>query len=96
MTPPDKVPMEVIDSIAHRHVKWVRQGDCPRHDTYGGEAATEKGNTDYNHGSYTCTCACSMARFQDILRNLRWNFDHYSFNFAGMYVGVELDGYMHT
>ena len=32
----------------------------------------------------------------DILKTLRWSGDHYSFDFAGMYVGVELDGYMHT
>lgn len=37
-----------------------------------------------------------MKDFQRYLRELRWSGDHYSFNFAGMYVGVELDGYMHT
>lgn len=32
----------------------------------------------------------------DILANLRWSYDHFSFNRWGMYVGVELDGYIHT
>lgn len=27
---------------------------------------------------------------------LRWSGDHYSFVTGGMYVGVELDGYLHT
>lgn len=31
-----------------------------------------------------------------ILRKMRWMGDHYSFTYAGMYVGVELDGYIHT
>lgn len=30
------------------------------------------------------------------LRPLRWSGDHYSFVTNGMYVGIELDGYMHT
>jgi hypothetical protein len=29
-------------------------------------------------------------------RALRWSYDHFSFDFAGMYVGVELDGHMHS
>ncbi len=32
----------------------------------------------------------------DILDTLRWSYDHFSFNRWGMYVGVELDGYIHT
>lgn len=38
----------------------------------------------------------SPTKFESLLRGLRWSFDHYSFDFAGMYVGVELDGYIHT
>ncbi len=34
--------------------------------------------------------------FQRRLKELCWRGDHYSFNTNGMYVGVELDGYMHT
>ncbi len=34
--------------------------------------------------------------FQQALRELRWSLDHYSFDAMGMYVGVELDGYLHT
>lgn len=30
------------------------------------------------------------------LAALRWSGDHFSFNAHGMYVGVELDGYLHT
>jgi hypothetical protein len=32
----------------------------------------------------------------DILKDLRWSGDHYSFSRWGMYVGVELDGHIHT
>lgn len=32
----------------------------------------------------------------EILSSLRWSYDHYSFQRWGMYVGVELDGYIHT
>lgn len=32
----------------------------------------------------------------DILASLRWSYDHFSFSKWGMYVGVELDGYIHT
>lgn len=92
MTPPDKVPDAVIDSIAKSHVKFIRQGECPLHDhMWKGHYIRE---AELEHSP--CTCAVSMARFQDILKQLRWSMDHYSFNFAGMYVGVELDGYMHT
>lgn len=87
--------MEVIDSIANSHVKFLRQGECPLHD------GTWQGLHLSLHGSLgpipsPCTCHVNMSRFQDILKALRWSGDHYSFMFAGMYVGVELDGYMHT
>lgn len=92
MPMPDKVPDAVIDSIARSHVRWIPQGECPLHDRRW------KGQNVYDATFETtpCTCAVSMARFQDILKALRWSFDHYSFDYAGMYVGVELDGYMHT
>lgn len=32
----------------------------------------------------------------EILRELRWNRDHFYFRRWGMYVGVERDGYIHT
>ena len=32
----------------------------------------------------------------EILRDLRFAGDHYSFTRWGMYVGVEFDGYIHT
>jgi hypothetical protein len=32
----------------------------------------------------------------EILDSLRWSGDHFSFNRWGMYVGVELDGYIHS
>ncbi len=32
----------------------------------------------------------------EILTNLRWSGDHYSFIVHGMYVGCELDGYVHS
>lgn len=32
----------------------------------------------------------------DILKDLRWSMGYFSFNRWGMYVGVELDGYIHT
>ena len=31
-----------------------------------------------------------------IIASLRWSYDHFSFDWCGMYVGVELDGYIHT
>ena len=34
--------------------------------------------------------------FEKRLKELRWNMDHYFFNAHNVYVGVELDGYMHT
>jgi hypothetical protein len=33
---------------------------------------------------------------KDIIASLRWSGDHFSFTRWGMYVGVELDGYIHT
>ena len=33
---------------------------------------------------------------REVVSQLRKGSDHYSFTFAGMYVGIELDGYMHT
>lgn len=30
------------------------------------------------------------------LASLRWSIDHFSFYVHGMYVGVEVDGYLHT
>ena len=32
----------------------------------------------------------------ELIKQLRWNMDHYYVNYAGMYVGIELDGYVHT
>ncbi len=32
----------------------------------------------------------------DILKELRWSMDHFSFTRWGMYVGVECDGYIHS
>jgi hypothetical protein len=32
----------------------------------------------------------------EILAGLKWNRDHYFFEKWGMYVGVEVDGYIHT
>lgn len=32
----------------------------------------------------------------EILAALRWSYDHFSFDAHGMYVGVEVDGYLHT
>jgi hypothetical protein len=32
----------------------------------------------------------------EILKQLSWSGDHFSFNRWGMYVGVECDGYIHT
>ncbi len=31
-----------------------------------------------------------------VLEKLQWHGDHYAWTFAGMYIGIELDGYMHT
>lgn len=95
MKPPDVVPDAVIDSIAISHVKFIRQGECPLHDhTWDGHWVAHSINGE--KVPVPCTCQVSMSRFQDILKALRWSGDHYSFYFAGMYVGVELDGYMHT
>jgi hypothetical protein len=33
---------------------------------------------------------------EKILSELRWSMDHFSFNLHGMYVGIELDGYIHS
>lgn len=33
---------------------------------------------------------------KDIFNDIRWSGDHFSFNRWGMYVGVELDGLIHT
>lgn len=89
---PDKVPDTVINAIAEKHVKYVRQGECPSHDnTWKGKWVPRDEREDA-----PCTCAIKMARFNDILKALEWSYDHYYFNYAGMYVGVELDGYMHT
>jgi len=42
----------------------------------------------------------SFARTQEKAKeyasNLRWSYDHFSFDAHGMYVGIELDGYLHT
>jgi len=36
-------------------------------------------------------------RYEEIVSQLRWSQDHYSFMLGGMYVGVEVkDGYIHT
>jgi hypothetical protein len=35
-------------------------------------------------------------RAQEILSQLRWSGDHFSFMAGNMYVGVEVDGYLHT
>ena len=41
--------------------------------------------------------ARTPTRADEILKNLRWSSDHFSFNMHGMYVGVEkTDGYIHT
>lgn len=95
MKPPNVVPDAVIDSIAQSHVKFLRQGECPLHDgTWRGLSISLADSLE--HVAIPCTCAVSSQRFEHILRELKWNGDHYYFYFAGMYVGVELDGYMHT
>lgn len=94
MLPPDKVPDAVIDSIAKSHVKFLRQGECPVHSRMW--KGNYVGGDEFDRWDNPCTCHVKMERFERILRELRWNYDHYCFNFAGMYVGVELDGYMHT
>lgn len=38
----------------------------------------------------------SPQRAQEYLAALRWSGDHYSFMVGNMYVGVEVDGYLHT
>ena len=92
MQPPNVVPDAVIDSIARSHVLFIRQGeDCPRHDR-----RWQGLNVHDAPETCPCTCRVDMRRFERIMRELRWSGDHYSFDFAGMYVGVELDGYMHT
>lgn len=98
MNVPDKVPMTVIDSIAKSHVRFERQGQCPRHDgRFNGHWCGMPEDAREDNGFViACTCRVHTARFEDILKALRWSFGHYSFDFAGMYVGVELDGYMHT
>lgn len=35
-------------------------------------------------------------QFTEIMKDLRFAGDHYSFTRWGMYVGVEFDGYIHT
>lgn len=35
-------------------------------------------------------------QYTEILKQLKWNRDHFYFERWGMYVGVELDGYIHT
>jgi hypothetical protein len=35
-------------------------------------------------------------QFAEIMKDLRFAGDHYSFTRWGMYVGVEFDGYIHT
>ncbi len=39
---------------------------------------------------------CKPLEFERRLRELKWSMDHYFFETHDMYVGVELDGYMHT
>lgn len=101
MKPPDVVPDAVIESIAGKHVLYERQGECPEHDhKWNGRYVSPWKDHNGAHAGdrevLPCTCVVKMARFQDILKALCWSGDHYSFDFAGMYVGVELDGYMHT
>lgn len=83
MKPPDVVPDAVIESIARRHVVWVNTN--PHH-------ASCRDDWPWEQPEWTPL----MGRFEGILKELRWSGDHYSFNFAGIYVGIELDGYMHT
>lgn len=40
--------------------------------------------------------ARTKERAQEYLDQLRWSYDHFSFNAHGMYVGCEPDGYLHT
>ena len=92
MEAPRYVPDAVIDSIAKSHVKYWRQGECPYHDnTWQGHWIDRAADANP-----PCACAVRMAKFEAILKDLRWSGDHYSFILGSMYVGVELDGYMHT
>jgi hypothetical protein len=40
--------------------------------------------------------ARTKERAQEYLNGLRWSYDHFSFNAHGMYIGCEVDGYLHS
>ena len=101
MNQPDKVPDAVIQSIADYALQYQEQGECPEHDhrwqgRYVSPWENTLGTSPDVPATLPCTCVVKMERFERFLKDLHWSYDHYSFNFAGMYVGVELDGHMHT
>jgi hypothetical protein len=40
--------------------------------------------------------ASTDEKAKQYIADLRWSMDHFSFQCGGMYVGIELDGYMHS
>jgi hypothetical protein len=40
--------------------------------------------------------ARTLERADEYISQLRWSYDHYSFDVHGLYVGIETDGFLHT
>ena len=84
-TEPKPMPQAVIDAILNH---WVRPCAC---------CAERERAARYVHRDTREECAhLDTRKAYQILREMRWAGDHYYYTFAGMYVGVELDGYEHT
>ena len=87
MTQPDKVPMPVVEGVA----SLVREtAACPACngasraycDRCEGEGRVDKP---------------AVRQFEKLLQELRWAGDHYCIpNWHGMYIGIEVDGYVHS
>jgi len=85
MKEPCPMPDAVIQSVLKTHIKPCPccRERAPRACRHREPGEDECQNPDTSKAWHT-------------LREMRWMGDHYAFNLVGMYVGVELDGYMHT
>jgi hypothetical protein len=67
----------------------------------GKEMVCDDCNACYGKG-FVPDIVCSEIRrcfpndAESILKDLRWSMDHFSFSRWGMYIGIEMDGYIHS
>lgn len=92
-------PFPICEEHASQKSKWWKLLPLPGQEMKDAHLLVQRDDREFKVIPDVVSQSIQQAfskQANDILKELRWSGDHFSFNRWGMYVGVELDGYIHS